>query len=265
MGSNDLKISIITINYNNAEGLKETIQSVVNQTYPNIEYIVIDGDSKDGSKDILTAFKDQVDYPITEPDEGIYHAMNKGIRKANGKYLLFLNSGDVLINEEVIQKVVAEGLSHDLVYGNLVFVNGEEKRDWIPASTLSFQTFYTTGIPHPTTFIDRKLFEIVGLYNESYRIVSDWEFFLLATCRYNASYKHINLFITAFSEDGISSNPSNLSKIAQERDAVLQHHFPLFVSDYKDYNEVKRELKKVMFMVRLRKTLKKYFSKKKST
>lgn len=263
MGSNDLKISIITINYNNAVGLKETIQSVVNQTYSNIEYIVIDGGSEDGSKEILAAYKDQIHYSVAEPDDGIYHAMNKGIRIAKGTYLLFLNSGDVLINKKVIQMAVAEGLSHDLVYGNLVFVNGEKRRDWIPASILSFQTFYTTGIPHPTTFIHKKLFEVVGLYNESYRIVSDWEFFLLATCRYNANYKHINLFITAFSEDGISSNPSNLSRIAQERETVLKTHFPLFVADYQNYNEVKRELKKVMFIVKLRKMLK-FFSKKKS-
>ncbi|MFT4805390.1 MAG: glycosyltransferase involved in cell wall biosynthesis, partial [Psychroserpens sp.] len=103
-----MKLSIITINFNNAVGLKKTIESVVNQTSNDFEYIVIDGGSNDGSVDVIKEYEAKVSYWVSEVDKGIYHAMNKGILLAKGDYLEFLNSGDILVNETVIQKIIPE-------------------------------------------------------------------------------------------------------------------------------------------------------------
>jgi len=256
-----LKISIITINYNDAAGLEKTIKSVISQTYKNIEYIVIDGDSGDDSKSILKRYEEQVDFSISEPDTGIYNAMNKGIAVAKGDYLLFINSGDVLLDSQVIEQAVLLELDKDLIYGNIVFVEGDKTRDWVVEDILSFETFYRSTIPHPATFIKRDLFQKIGVYSEDYRIVSDWEFFLLATCKYNCSYKHINLFLTKFFQDGISADPKNFLTLISERKAVLLKHFPLFVTDYEQYTQVKEDLRKVRKYVKAKKFVKGIFKK----
>jgi glycosyltransferase involved in cell wall biosynthesis len=254
-----LKISIITINYNNATGLEKTIQSVTTQNYGSIEYFVIDGDSADDSKEVIKRYTDKISYWVSEPDRGIYHAMNKGIQVATGDYLLFINSGDTLMNAEVISNAAALGLDTDLVYGNLLFVKGDKKTLWKPSPILTAESFFTSSIPHPATFIKRDLFATVGLYNEANLIVSDWEFFLLATCRYNCSYRYIDLLITAFCEEGISSNPENFSKISDEREVVLKHHFSFFLEDYKKHRLVAEELRKAKSFLKARKFLKRVF------
>ncbi|WP_291275238.1 glycosyltransferase, partial [Flavobacterium sp.] len=99
-------ISVITVNYNNDNGLKKTIESVINQTYKNFEFIIIDGGSTDQSSEIIKNYQDKINYWVSEPDKGVYSAMNKGIKVANGDFLIFMNSGDVFINENVLQNVV---------------------------------------------------------------------------------------------------------------------------------------------------------------
>jgi glycosyltransferase involved in cell wall biosynthesis len=257
MFSNSPKISIITINYNNMEGLDKTINSVISQTYKNTEYLVIDGGSDDGSADIIGRYSKGISYWVSEPDKGIYNAMNKGIGVATGDYLLFLNSGDVLTHKNILEQVIQSGLDKDLVYGDIVFVKGGQRKEWPSAAQLSFDTFRSGGLPHPCTFIKRSLFELVGLYNEAHLIVSDWEFFLLATCKYNASYKHIDLFICDFCEEGISSDPLNQTLIQEERNAVLQQHFSFFLNDYERYDIIKKELSKVMFFVKVKRFFRK--------
>lgn len=253
------KISIITVNYNNKIGLDKTIQSVINQSYPNIEYIIIDGGSEDGSGDVLALYKERTKYAVSEPDLGIYNAMNKGIKVSTGDYLLFLNSGDHFVNDQVIEKAVGCGLTEDLVYGNIINVNGEELTDWIAPCKLTFQTFYEHTIPHPATFIKRDLFDVIGLYSEDYNIVSDWEFFLLAICKYNCSYKHINLKIAQFYLDGISAN--SYDNLLAERVTILKKHFPYFIEDYEAHKKTKEELRKVRQYVELKRFVKSLFKK----
>lgn len=250
-----MKISVITINYNNEVGLLLTVKSVINQTYKNLEYIIIDGGSTDNSKQYIHQFEKDIKHWVSEPDNGIYHAMNKGIRVATGDYCLFLNSGDALCNDRTIENAISTGLTKDLVYGNLIFVNCKEKRHWIPPMELTFGLFYNSTIPHPSTFIRRGLFEKFGLFDENLTIVSDWKFFLLAICRENCSYKHIDLPVTEFNEDGICSNPANFRTIENERELVLKHHFPAFIKEYKDYYHIKKELKKVEWFIKLKKKI----------
>lgn len=232
MFSNSPKISIITINYNNMDGLSKTIQSVVAQSYPNIEYLVIDGGSVDESKHIIRAQEEKIAHWVSEPDSGIYNAMNKGIMAATGEYLLFINSGDVLVNNEVIADLTRQKPVADLICGNLIFEKEAGPEEWIPADELSFKTFLYSTIPHPSTMIKRQLFNIVGMYNENNKIVSDWEFFLLAVCKHNCTYQHVDIFVTQYSDGGVSSNPQNFSTIDEERQLVLNKYFPYFIKDY---------------------------------
>ena len=111
-----MKYSIITINYNNRDGLRNTIESIINQSYKDYEFIVIDGGSTDGSVDIINEYKDRITYWVSEKDNGIYHAMNKGVKTAHGEYLSFINSGDMLYNDHVLEDCVPY-LKWDIVHG----------------------------------------------------------------------------------------------------------------------------------------------------
>src|SRR5690606_12018670 len=122
---NNPKISIITVVYNNVRDIEYTIRSVISQTYPNIEYIVIDGASTDGTLDVINNYRDRINVVISEKDRGIYDAMNKGLATASGDYVLFLNSGDELFDDNSIQNVVEEGKGADIIYGETKLVNEE--------------------------------------------------------------------------------------------------------------------------------------------
>ncbi|WP_165805962.1 glycosyltransferase family 2 protein [Marixanthomonas spongiae] len=226
-------ISIITINYNDVAGLKKTMTSVLGQTYPYIEYIVIDGGSTDGSKEYIEQHKEQLAYWISEPDSGIYNAMNKGIDKARGEYLLFLNGGDYLYKTEIIEKVSKLLLGgKDLYYGNLLLDrNGNFVEAKYPES-LSFSYFYYRGhLPHPATFIKRNLFSRVYKFKEEFKIVGDYDFLVCAVCKHNASYEHFDEFVTVYDTTGISGNPEYRALLLSERKRSLQSNFPLFTAD----------------------------------
>ena len=254
------KISIITINYNNCIGLQQTIASVIAQTYTNIDYIVIDGGSTDGSVEIIEQHKENISYSLTETDSGIYNAMNKGIAASKGDYLLFLNSGDKLIDKDIIQKAVHKGLTADLVYGDLLFFTDENEWTWNQPATLTFQTFFTSTIPHPSTFIKKSLFDLIGLYDENLKIVADWKFFILAVAKFNCSYRHIDLLIAAYNFNGLSSKPENLEAIYEERLNVLKEFFPRFIKDYKHLQDLQLEAKKISYFLKTRKFIKKIFN-----
>ncbi|WP_309608872.1 glycosyltransferase family 2 protein [Flavobacterium sp.] len=235
------KVSIITINYNDQKGLVKTIESVINQTHLDFEYIIIDGNSSDGSKEIIQKYKNKITYSISEPDSGIYNAMNKGIKVAKGDYLLFLNSGDQFIDEKVIEKIIPQ-LNNEIsiYYGNLVYSsNGIPKMLNIPPSELSFSYFLDYSLPHPASFIKRELFFKYFTYNESLKIISDWEFFIYTICKMNEPYKHIDIVIADFDDGGISSLKENNQSLINERNQVLKSHFPLFQDEIKLIEEIK--------------------------
>jgi glycosyltransferase involved in cell wall biosynthesis len=236
------KLSIITVNLNNREGLERTIQSVVSQTFSDFEYIIIDGGSTDGSVEVIREYADRIDYWVSEPDKGIYNAMNKGIKLAKGEYLLFLNSGDWLADENVIGDFCDKNFKDDIVSGNMMlWDNGVSiLREAIQKEKLEFEHFYENHIPHPATFIRKKLFEIYGLYNENFKIVSDWEFFLnclvINKCRYN----NFERLISYFDMNGVSSQQEYVILQEKEKENVLQSYLPLI---YKSYKAMKEELR----------------------
>jgi glycosyltransferase involved in cell wall biosynthesis len=230
-----MKITIITINYNGKFGLEKTIKSVVNQTYKDFEYIVIDGGSTDGSVELIEQNSSCINYWISEKDSGVYNAMNKGILASKGEYLLFLNSGDFLIHNEILDQVVNKLESNIAIYYGNLFYSRQGKRTmlWTPPSELSFSYFLNFSLPHPASFIKKELFFKYSLYNESFKIISDWEFFIYCLCKMNESYKHLDLVISDFDDGGLSSVKENLEKIEIEKKQVLKDLFPLFYEDSK--------------------------------
>lgn len=235
-------ISIITINYNDGPGLESTIQSVIGQTFRDYEHVIIDGNSSDNSTDIIESYAPHLNYWISEPDAGVYQAMNKGIRASTGDYLLFLNSGDVLQDTEVLQDmayVMNDNL--DLYYGDLLFVgNGESRLQTYPEE-LTFSYFKNRSLGHPACFIKRELFQRVFLYNENLKIASDWEFFICAVCKFNASYKHISKTIAKFDTGGISSKDSYKQLIKTEQKAVLEKHFGFYLTEQEEFESALRK------------------------
>ncbi len=221
-----MKISVITINRNNRPGLESTIKSVFEQTFTDFEYIVIDGASTDGSVEIIEKYSDRLKYWVSEPDKGIYNAMNKGIRQANGEYLLFLNSGDVLYDPSIFRGFSEAAYLEDIIYGDVIFEG--QAVPLIMPDKITLETFLGPSIGHNASFIKGELFSKYGLYNEENRIVSDLEFFLNAIVKFGCSYRHINKMITVQQKGGISVSPDYERIKTQERMACFKRTFPEF-------------------------------------
>jgi glycosyltransferase involved in cell wall biosynthesis len=216
-------ISIITINYNNAIGLKRTFQSVFNQTSKDFEYLVIDGHSNDESKNIILQSETKIHYSISEPDKGIYDAMNKGIRQAKGQYLLFLNSGDTLHNELVMEKAnaaITNLLNYGVIYGDVNLVSENAGKILKQDHALTLNYFYNHALSHQAAFIKKTLFDTLGFYNTSYRINSDHEFFLKVFVEKLNEYKYIDLTISDFFMDGISQSVQSANMMDAERKEI---------------------------------------------
>ncbi|PKA82125.1 glycosyltransferase involved in cell wall biosynthesis [Ulvibacter sp. MAR_2010_11] len=227
------KLSIITVNFNNAEGLNRTIQSVAEQDFSDLEYIVVDGNSSDDSVAIIKKHESVVSQWISEPDTGVYHAMNKGIGMATGDYLLFLNSGDHFYKVGVLSKIEKYLTAEDLLLFD-IHVTGQGK-DFIKKhpDSLRFSYLFEETFAHQAVIIKRSLFESVGLYDESYTIVSDWKFFIHAV-KQGASYKTIHEVLTTYYLDGMSATAEGTFKRRAERETILTTEFPQFYEDYKE-------------------------------
>lgn len=252
------KLSIITINFNNCNGLKRTLDSVTGQSYSDFEYIVIDGGSSDGSRELIEKYADNITYWVSEPDRGIYHAMNKGIKKANGEYLLFMNSGDLFYNTEVLKDNIHAIIDFDLIYFNL-YVKGDRfefVKNYEEEITINF--LFSDSMPHQSTFIKKSLFREIGFYDENLRIVSDWKFFLLALIKHKCSYKRINKTLSIYYLGGISSKVENKALNDSERELFLKHEFPMIKKLYDDYLLINKDFETLDNKVNEFKSSKKY-------
>lgn len=237
-----MKFSIITINYNNKAGLRKTIESVVNQTCKDYEYIVIDGGSTDGSVDVIREYEYHIDYWISEPDKGIYNAMNKGILKAKGEYLNFMNSGDCFYNEFVLDNSFSY-LKEDIVVGRLHRSGVTNTWNYYDEE-ITMMLFFNGSLPHPASFIKRILFQD-SLYDENYKIVSDWKFFIEKLIFENCSFKNISVDVVLFDNTGIST--TNVELMEKERTQVLSSMFPERV--LMDYEKLKNKESPVLYLI----------------
>jgi len=217
-----MQLSIITINLNNITGLRKTIESVANQSYKDFEYIIIDGGSNDGSVEVIKKFEDKLAYWVSEPDKGIYSAMNKGILRSKGDYLLFLHSGDWLADDGVLSRIFSKSRSADILCGDMNFVtNGRfSLRKAADENQLSLSYFFNNSLCHPATFIARRLFND-NLYDESYKSAADKKFFTEKIIMSNCSIKRLNEIVSNFNTEGHSSRPENRILIKEENERIL--------------------------------------------
>ena len=253
------KLSIITINYNDAIGLEKTILSVLNQTYSDFEFIVIDGNSNDGSKEVILKYQDKLTYWVSELDKGIYNAMNKGINAATGEYLLFMNSGDVLVDDTSILKICSEKLIEDIVAFDC-FLEKEKKVIGRRTHQEKPTLFYVirNGFKHQSTFIKRSLFDKLGLYNESYKIAGDYEFWVRCFLDATTNAKSYPIPIAIFQLNGISQSGNWSAEHKQIEQELLSH----LMDDYKQYQELLpyQNSRILTIIIKLQKLLKKIFS-----
>lgn len=232
-----MKLSIITVNFNNKQGLQKTIDSVISQTYQNFEWIIIDGGSTDGSKELIEKYQEHFSYWCCENDKGVYNAMNKGIAQTKGCYLNFMNSGDCFASNRVLEKTFMNDFNADILYGNAVVYNKDKQYTLktIHSDHIKGVDLISSSICHQAAFIRRELFCKYGLYDETLKIVSDWKFFFEVILFHHCSVKYLNIDVVNYDLNGMSS--INTDTLKEERLKVLRKLLPEFVVD--DYlNEI---------------------------
>ncbi len=205
-----MKLSIITVNLNNRDGLKRTIDSVVSQSFSDFEWVVIDGGSTDGSKELIEQHKEHFAYWCSEPDKGVYCAMNKGIEHAKGEWLQFLNSGDCLYEPTTLEHVFVPSHKSDIIYGNAsVQINGKYTIRTYP-SKLSLSYLINHPINHQASFYKRTLY-INNKFDEQYTVISDY-LFLLELAISGKVFEYVNITIASSQEGGLSTTKMGIDE-----------------------------------------------------
>lgn len=247
MQKNSPKLSIVTICYNQPD-IEQTCKSILSQSWQDFEWVVIDGGSTDGTLEILEKYKNRIAKLISEKDNGRYNAMNKGIKLCSGEFISFLNGGDSYFNNDVL-KDVFENREHNesVLYGNVLIMQSKNlisENNTIRKlpNELPKNFFINDCICHQSTFVSKSLFEKYGYYNEDYEIISDWEKWLLFT-KNKVEFKYINLTISNFKNDGISSLEKYQKLYKKERKRVLSKHFS------KSYR-LKSKLRKILTLLK---------------
>lgn len=249
-----MKVSIIKVSFNAEKTIEESIKSVLMQTYSNIEYIIIDGGSTDGTLDIIEKYRDKIAYFLSEPDNGIFNAMNKGIKAATGDILYFLNTNDYIFDEKVIEDAVKffEKTNAKMVFGDMSFIedNGQEKERRI-YSDVDKLFFINECICHQGVFYKREVFDICGFYNEKYRLTADYDLNLKVIMKHNLKTRYFNRVLAKFTLGGHSNshNDERLNKLVQqEKNELLStyyrlHHFKMNKILNKTFRSVARSPK----------------------
>ena len=227
-----MKYTIITVNFNNKEGLRKTIESVIHQTFRDFEFIIIDGGSTDGSVDVLKEYDSHIDFWVSEPDGGIYQGMNKGIKKATGEYLNFMNSGDCFYSSDVLNRVESYQYDTDFIVGKDYHYNTKTHQGHTsiqpPRTTMIH--FFVATLDHQSSFIKRELFNN-SLYDENHKLVSDWIFFTEKIVKEGKRVQFIPDIICRREEGGLSEQQREKNR--KEIKDYLYQFLPYGV--YEDY------------------------------
>jgi glycosyltransferase involved in cell wall biosynthesis len=224
-------ITILTVVYNDAENLEKTLKSIADQDYKEYEFVLVDGGSTDGTLAVIRHYEHLISKWISEPDNGIYDAMNKGIKMAGGMYINFLNAGDEYCSHETLGEVNAilkEGKDIDILYGKVMNdSNGEQSLKYITGKPINpFGLYMTIPICHQTMFVKLKAFDIVGSYSTDLRITSDYEWLV----KYYRKMKNLHKLhfmdkpLILYKHGGFSFQ--NMRKVALERAEIAKNHFP---------------------------------------
>ena len=203
---NSPKISIITISFNSVAEIENTIKSVVNQSYQNKEYLIIDGGSKDGTLDILNRYRNQIDYLVSEPDQGISDAFNKGIKVATGDYIVMINAGDLLAPEALNRFVQYYKPGFDIIKGNTIRWNPKTDYRSVEIPVISYPAIpFNFLVCHQSTYISKAAYEKFGGYLVDFKVAMDFELMLRLT-RYGCKFQKIPVDLAIFRMGGISQN-----------------------------------------------------------
>lgn len=229
MAQRSPRLSIITICFNNSEGLRETLNSTLCQqhAFRDFEQIVVDGGSSDSTKDVIQEYADRLAWWCSEPDKGIYNAMNKGVEHASGDYLLFLNSGDILL-EDSLAKVFELDFDEDLVYSDIYTRGADGKLNLAKSpSNAELTPAYLTinTLPHQATLIRRELHEALGGYDESMKISAAPKFIMDALLGRKCSSRYVEMAYSVFDRSGISSDPKLLASKLREWQYFMRPYF----------------------------------------
>lgn len=221
-----MKVSIITVVLNNKDCMEDCIRSVLSQTYPNIEHVVVDGGSTDGTLDIIARYDRLLTKWISEPDKGLYDAMNKGIRMATGDIVGILNSDDYYANSNIIEKVVQtmSDPSIEACYGDLVYIDrhnpGNIVRYWQSKPYESGLFKIGWAPPHPTFFVRRSIFERFGAFDLQYRLAADFELLVRLLERYKIQSLYLPDVITKMRTGGVTNR--SYANIIRQNIEILQ-------------------------------------------
>lgn len=222
-------ISIITVCYNAAHLLAKTIESVIEQTYKNIEYIVVDGNSTDNTNDIIAQYRNKISTYLSEPDSGIFDAMNKGISMAKGDLIIFLNAGDYYVSPFVIEYFISK-LNTELTevfFGRFI---------WETPQTCDIVVSDNSGVnyswdlkelnfPHPATIYTKNAFEKVGMFDLSFPLQADYEWNVRALVKMKIAFQYINIITVRFRADGISNDPKHANAISDEKLEISKRYY----------------------------------------
>lgn len=227
-----MKVSIITVNFNEKEGLERTIQSIRSQSFSEFEYIIVDGGSTDGSLEIIKQNEDLITTWVSEDDDGIYDAMNKAVRMAHGEYLNFMNAGDSFVDEAVLHHIFSAAQHDDILYGDVITCKqGKALGKIINPNKISAQHLFNGGITHQAIFSRRSL-HVQNPYSTEMPIIADWDF-LIRRLFDNCSFKHVGIPVCNFDITGVSGSRSK--KQTDEHTAqfiqVLDELVPVYVKE----------------------------------
>ena len=239
-----MKISIITINYNNIDGLKATFESVISQTYIDKEFIVIDGGSTDGAREYLNTHSLNMVYWCCEKDKGLYDAMNKGIRKSTGDYLIFMNSGDRFFNENVLSDIFDQGMyTEDVLYGSTVYeYNGKGVlRHPRTVEVLAKELPWC----HQSTFVKGDVMRKI-MYDTRYKIIADYAFFY-KLWNEHYSFRLINKIVAIYDTTGMSADSSRSKQIFSERCMIYGKEFSVISYWFKLFRqEIRKKVRDII-------------------
>ena len=244
------KISIITVAFNSVKTIQDTIESILLQDYKNIEYIIIDAGSSDGTVEIIKSFGDKITYFISESDNGIYDGMNKGIKAASGDLIGILNSDDFYPNNFILSNVAKTFVNNqcDAVYGDLVYVRDYDKnkivRYWQAGDYSALKIKNGWMLPHPTFFVKKSIYDRFGLYNTELKSAADYEMILKLLYKQNISVKYIPMILVNMRMGG-ASNSSLINRIKANKEDGLawtknQLNKPMFIRIKKPLQKVRQ-------------------------
>ena len=231
-----MKVSIITVCYNRKATIKQSINSVLDQDYPNIEYIIIDGNSSDGTQAIIESYSDKITHYISEPDKGMYDAINKGLRLATGDIIGLMHSDDVFYDSSVVSKIVNTFLmsaTADAVYGNGIYVTNDAKEKIVRnkiGGEYNFKKLKSGWLPlHPTVYIKKSIIEKYGNYSLDFKIASDTEFLLRYLFKHKINIVYMNEYVVKMKMGGLSTDYKRvLDVLSEDYEIYKYHNIPAF-------------------------------------